>query len=237
MAKKLITAADVLKMKGYNMAALNGTEILGIIGEYYLTHELSDVIHINAIRFVEYKGAPKCGYIDLTTYDAVGKLFDEHPELFGVGNIVDDTIYNFITNGEDLFLDDLSDEITSEIDFHNIGDGLEYRYCKEILEEYFEDIYKKTSNYKEVFDELFLNKEWEGHYDCDKIFNALLVRFDNGFFNERYNNFIEEGLQYFKSTIIIDEASEDADVKFIKSIGGYKIEKIRGQHKYLLKIV
>ena len=114
---------------------------------------------------------------------------------------------------------------------------MEYRYCKEILEEYFEDIYKKTSNYKEVFDELFLNKEWEGHYDCDKIFNALLVRFDNGFFNERYNNFIEEGLQYFKSTIIIDEASEDADVKFIKSIGGYKIEKIRGQHKYLLKIV
>ena len=44
MAKKLITAADVLKMKGYNMTALNGTEILGIIGEYYLTHDLSDAI-------------------------------------------------------------------------------------------------------------------------------------------------------------------------------------------------
>ena len=81
MAKKLITAADVLKMKGYNMTALNGTEILGIIGEYYLKHDLSDYFYIRSVRFVSYKSAPTNGFVNLSSMDEVVKLEKDNPDF------------------------------------------------------------------------------------------------------------------------------------------------------------
>ena len=170
MAKKLITAADVLKIKGYNMAALNGTEILGIIGEYYLTHELSDAILLRSERFVEHKDAPSKGFIDLTTLDAAISVRKECPSLF----INEDSM---------------------------LGCGY---YCNQY--------------------------PWLSFMQSESVFEHYL----GGTYCKEYMDEIAEN---FVPTIVIDEASEDAVIKFIKSIGGYKLEKIRGKHKYLLKIV
>ena len=170
MAKKLITAADVLKMKGYNMAALNGSEILGIIGEYYLTHDLSDAISLRSVRFVDHKDAPSKGFIDLTTIDAAVNIRKEHPSLFIQDN-------GMFSSGE----------------YYNPYPWLWFLQSESRFEQYLEGTY------------------------CEE--------------------YMEEIAKEFIPTIIIDEASEDTVIKFIKSIGGYKIEKIRGTHKYLLKIV
>lgn len=170
MAKKLITAADVLKMKGYNMAALNGTEILGIIGDYYISHELSDAISLRSVRFVEHKDAPSKGFIDLTTLDAAISVRKERPSLF----IKDNGMF-------------------SSGDYYNPYPWLWFLQSESTFEDYIGGTYCK-----EYMDEIAEN---------------------------------------FVPTIVIDEASEDAVIKFIKSIGGYKIEKVRGTHKYLLKIV
>ncbi len=166
MVKKLITAADVLKMKGYNMTALNGTEILGIIGEYYLKHDLSDYFYIRSVRFVSYKSAPTNGFVNLSSMDEVVKLEKDNPDFFEI--LVK------------LYLPYLE-------------------WC------YYDSFY--WEKYKEGNKRHKLTKE----YLCD-----------------------------FRPCIVIDEASEKAVVKFIKSIGGYRINKPQcGKYKpfYFVSIV
>ncbi|MGN1229297.1 MAG: hypothetical protein ACI4T5_06535 [Prevotella sp.] len=154
MAKKLITAADVLKMKGYNMAALNGTEILGIIGEYYLTHNLADSFYICPVRFVRYEYAPKEGFVNLATMDDVIKFEKENPDF-----------------------------LKMLIEYHLTWLG-----------------WIVYSSWK-----------WE--------------EYKNG--NPRW---AEEYLDDFVPCIVIDDASEKAVLKFIRSIGGYKINRCTARY-------
>lgn len=162
MAKKLIRAEDILKIKGYDTAALNGTEILSVIGEYYLSHKLSDYILIIPVRFVEYKGMPKSGFLDFTTLDKAFENKETNPELFkGEDSLFGRTFIDLIWDWTHYFL---------QVEKSQIQD-----WCY---------------------------KEWQEDY---------------------------------KPVIIIDQASEKTVIKFIKSIGGYKIEKRGG--KYRLSII
>lgn len=155
MAKKLITAADVLKIKGYNMAALNGTEILGIIGEYYLTHDLSDYFYIRPVRFVNFKSAPTSGFVNLASMNDVVKFEKENPEFF---------------------------KIMAEYYIPHLS------WC--------------------CLDTFYWEKYKEG--------------------NKRHK-LTREYIGDFVPCIIIDDASEKSVLKFIKSIGGYKIDKCKSK--------
>ena len=161
MAKKLIRAEDVLKIRGYNMAALNGTEILGIIGEYYLTHDLADSFYICPVRFVRYEHAPTEGFVNLATMDDVIKFEKENPD----------------------FLNTL-------IEYHLTWLGW-------IVGE---------------------SWKWEDYKKGD-------------------SRWAEEYLNDFVPCIVIDDASEKAVVKFIRSIGGYKIERCKARYyKYFYRV-
>lgn len=163
MAKKLIRAEDVLKIRGYNMAALNGTEILGIIGEYYLTHDLADYFYIRPVRFVNYKSAPKEGLVNLSTMDDVIKFGNENPD----------------------FLNTLKE------------DHIPWLKWMATVNSWRWEEYKK----------------------------------DNFLFEEK------GCLKDFVPCIVIDEASEKAVVKFIRSIGGYKIERCKARYyKYFYRV-
>lgn len=169
MAKKLIRAEDVLKIKGYNMTALNGTEILGIIGEYYLTHGLEDRIRIYPFRFVEYKGVPSSGFVDLTTIEAAVKARKDYPRIF----------------------DD---------DKGMLG-------------------WREWTEYPLPWLR-FLVSEQEYKFYTENLLSKREL-------NEIKENFIP--------SIVIDEASEKAVLKFIRSIGGYKLTK--GKKCHILTIV
>lgn len=89
MAKKLLTAEDVLKLKGYNSSPINGSELLAIIAEYYLTNDISAKLYIAVRRFVEFKDVPKCGYVDLTSTQKMKDFCEQHPEMAGWGKLID----------------------------------------------------------------------------------------------------------------------------------------------------
>lgn len=161
MAKKLIRAEDVLRIRGYNMAALNGTEILGVIGEYYLTHDLADSFYICPVRFVRYENAPTEGFVNLSTIDDVIKFEKENPDF-----------------------------LKTLIEYHLTWLGWI------VGESWKWEDYKKGDSY------------WA-----------------------------EEYLDDFVPCIVIDEASEKAVVKFIRSIGGYKIERCKARYyKYFYRV-
>lgn len=65
MVKRIITASDIQKMKGYDAKkSISANELLGMAAEFFMDNEVSSSFALVPVRFVERKDAPECGYLD-----------------------------------------------------------------------------------------------------------------------------------------------------------------------------
>ena len=64
MAKKWITAKDILAEKGFQPNKFDTEGFNNLIGKFFLEHEVKDTIIVRPARFIEMKDAPACGYIN-----------------------------------------------------------------------------------------------------------------------------------------------------------------------------
>ena len=65
MVKRIITASDIQKMKGYDAKkSISANELLGMAAEFFMENDVSSTFALVPVRFVERKDAPECGYLD-----------------------------------------------------------------------------------------------------------------------------------------------------------------------------
>ena len=65
MAKKIITASEIQKMKGYDAnKTISANELLEMAANFFMKGEVSDSFCLVSVRFVERANAPECGYLD-----------------------------------------------------------------------------------------------------------------------------------------------------------------------------
>ena len=65
MAKRIITASDIQKMKGYDAKkSISANELLSMAAEFFMGNDVSSTFALVPVRFVERKDAPECGYLD-----------------------------------------------------------------------------------------------------------------------------------------------------------------------------
>ena len=65
MAKKIITASEIQKMKGYDAnKTISANELLEMAANFFMKGEVSDSFCLVPVRFVERANAPECGYLD-----------------------------------------------------------------------------------------------------------------------------------------------------------------------------
>ena len=84
MAKKIITASEIQKMKGYDAnKTISANELLEMAANFFIKGEVSDRFCLVPVRFVERKKAPKCGYLDFLDTSKWDSL--EHtPSLYDI---------------------------------------------------------------------------------------------------------------------------------------------------------
>ena len=65
MVKRIITASDIQKMKGYDAKkSISANELLGMAAEFFMENDVSSTFALVPVRFVERKDSPECGYLD-----------------------------------------------------------------------------------------------------------------------------------------------------------------------------
>ena len=65
MAKKIITASEIQKMKGYDAKkSISANELLDMAAGFFMSNDVSASFGLVPVRFVERDNAPDCGYLD-----------------------------------------------------------------------------------------------------------------------------------------------------------------------------
>lgn len=65
MAKRIITASDIQKMKGYDAKkSISANELLSMAADFFMGNDVSSTFALVPVRFVEREDAPECGYLD-----------------------------------------------------------------------------------------------------------------------------------------------------------------------------
>ena len=84
MVKRIITASDIQKMKGYDAKkSISANELLGMAAEFFMDNEVSSSFALVPVRFVERENVPECGYLDFLDVSKWDSL--EHtPSLWDV---------------------------------------------------------------------------------------------------------------------------------------------------------
>ena len=84
MVKRIITASDIQKMKGYDAKkSISANELLGMAAEFFMDNEVSSSFALVPVRFVERKDAPECGYLDFLDVSKWDSL-ENTPSLWDV---------------------------------------------------------------------------------------------------------------------------------------------------------
>lgn len=84
MAKRIITASDIQKMKGYDAKkSISANELLGMAAEFFMKNDVSSTFALVPVRFVERKDAPECGYLDFLDVSKWDNL-ENTPSLWDV---------------------------------------------------------------------------------------------------------------------------------------------------------
>ena len=90
MAKKIITASEIQKMKGYDAnKTISANELLEMAANFFMKGEVSDSFCLVPVRFVERANAPECGYLDFLDTGKWEKM--EHTP----------TIWDIVDNGKE----------------------------------------------------------------------------------------------------------------------------------------
>ena len=90
MAKKIITASEIQKMKGYDAnKTISANELLEMAANFFMKGEVSDSFCLVPVRFVERANAPECGYLDFLDTGKWKKM--EHTP----------TIWDIVDNGKE----------------------------------------------------------------------------------------------------------------------------------------
>ena len=65
MAKRIITASEIQKMKGYDAKrSISANELLDMAARFFMDNDVSSSFALVPVRFVERANAPECGYLD-----------------------------------------------------------------------------------------------------------------------------------------------------------------------------
>ena len=65
MAKRIITASEIQKMKGYDAKrSISANELLDMAARFFMDNDVSSSFALVPVRFVERSNAPECGYLD-----------------------------------------------------------------------------------------------------------------------------------------------------------------------------
>lgn len=65
MAKKIITASEIQKMKGYDTKrSISANELLDMAARFFMDNDVSSSFALVPVRFVERINAPECGYLN-----------------------------------------------------------------------------------------------------------------------------------------------------------------------------
>lgn len=84
MAKKIITASEIQKMKGYDAKkSISANELLDMAARFFMDNDVSSSFALVPVRFVERDNAPECGYLDFLDTDKWNK-FDDIPSIWDV---------------------------------------------------------------------------------------------------------------------------------------------------------
>ena len=84
MAKKIITASEIQKMKGYDAKkSISANELLDMAARFFMENDVSSSFALVPVRFVERANAPECGYLDFLDTDKWNKL-DDIPSIWDV---------------------------------------------------------------------------------------------------------------------------------------------------------
>ena len=84
MAKKIITASEIQKMKGYDAKkSISANELLDMAARFFMDNDVSSSCALVPVRFVERDNAPECGYLDFLDTDKWNKL-DYIPSIWDV---------------------------------------------------------------------------------------------------------------------------------------------------------
>lgn len=84
MAKKIITASEIQKLKGYDAKkSISANELLGMAAEFFMENDVSSTFALVPVRFVERKDAPECGYLDFLDVSKWDSL-ENTPSLWDV---------------------------------------------------------------------------------------------------------------------------------------------------------
>ena len=84
MAKKIITASEIQKMKGYDAKkSISANELLSMAAEFFMGNDVSSTFALVPVRFVERKDAPECGYLDFLDVSKWNTL-ERTPSLWDV---------------------------------------------------------------------------------------------------------------------------------------------------------
>ena len=84
MAKKIITASEIQKMKGYDAKkSISANELLDMAARFFMENDVSSSFALVPVRFVERANTPECGYLDFLDTDKWNKL-DDIPSIWDV---------------------------------------------------------------------------------------------------------------------------------------------------------
>ena len=84
MAKKIITASEIQKMKGYDAKkSISANELLDMAARFFMDNDVSSSFALVPVRFVERDNAPECGYLDFLDTDKWNKL-DYIPSIWDI---------------------------------------------------------------------------------------------------------------------------------------------------------
>ena len=90
MAKKIITASEIQKMKGYDAKkSISANELLDMAARFFMDNDVSSSFALVPVRFVERENAPECGYLDFLDTGKWEKM--EHTP----------TIWDIVDNGKE----------------------------------------------------------------------------------------------------------------------------------------
>lgn len=77
MARKIITARDILAQKNYVEKKFDTDGFLNAVATFFSSHDVSEILLITPLRFASMENAPECGYIDRTAEDYWEKALEE----------------------------------------------------------------------------------------------------------------------------------------------------------------
>ena len=84
MAKKIITASEIQKMKGYDAKkSISANELLDMAARFFMDNDVSSSFALVPVRFVERENAPECGYLDFLDVSKWNTL-ERTPSLWDV---------------------------------------------------------------------------------------------------------------------------------------------------------